>query len=999
MLFLLFCFSLTISQLTAQSHTVKGKVTDDKGAPVPNASVLVKGTTIGTATGSDGTFALSVPASAKILVFSSVGFNSQEFAIGSKTAFNVSLQASTQNLEEVVVVGYGTQKKTDLTASIAKIGGDKVANVPLSSVDQALQGKVAGLQSVTFSGQPGANQQVRIRGISSYSASAQPLYVIDGVQINSGDLSRLSTTSNVLANINPDDIESISVLKDAAATAIYGSRGSNGVILINTKRGKAGKTQFAFSAEGGTNSLGNIPDAAKPLNSSQWLTLFKEGIINAGYNQATADATAANYGDGSVDTKWLDVVTRKGTQQQYNLSASGGDEKTKFFISGGYFKQEAATIGADLSRFSSTINIDHIASRKLTLSLSLKPTVTTEHAPLSNGSQFGNPILDVFFLRPTQNPYNADGTLNITRTTKDFSSIYNPLYIANNDQHNYSTFSGIADGQIKYSILDNLKFTSKMGMQYSSLEEYQYNNPYHGDGVAANGRGYAYYTRYFLYDWTNQLDYHFNVTKDKSLSADARVGYESISSKGYFISSAAQNFPPGLTTSTVGATVTDGRATGSDYTFASVYSTLSFNYNGKYILSGNFRRDGSSRFSTNNKYGNFPAVSVGWNVNKEEFFSKIKFVSDLKIRASYGTTGNAEIGNYPWQTLEIYGGTGNYNNQPGGVFSSLGNPGGLSWEKTNQTDIGFDASFLKNRLSVTFDYYNKKTTALLFSIPLSQATGFATETTNLGGLTNKGLELTINGTPLRSKDFSWDLNFNITNNKNTVDAIPAGQPQIPYGTGLILKPGYDIQSFYLRQWAGVDPATGSPLWYVDGTKSATTTNYNAAARVLANSASPKYYGGFSNTFTYKFLSLSADLYYNYGNYVYDAWAFYLTDQVSPSYGKYSMNLQRWQKAGDITNVPKAVYGSANFSANGSTRFLYKGDYIRLRNVTLSYVMPSSLLKKLNLISFRVYARGTNLWTKTYDNNLTIDPEVGIAGSSNLNIFYNKSVTFGINVGF
>ncbi len=994
---MLLCIVFAVTQVTAQTRTVKGKITDDKNSPVSNASILVKGTTIGTTTATDGSFSVNVPSTAKTLVISSLNFETQEVSIGNKATITVALLASTQNLQEVVVVGYGTQKKTDVTASITKVGGDKVANVPFASVDQTLQGKVAGLQSVTFSGQPGANQQVRIRGIGSFSASAQPLYVVDGIQINSGDISRLTTTSNVLANINPDDVESISVLKDAAATAVYGARGSNGVIIINTKRGKAGKTQFSVSSEIGQNSLGAIPDAAKPVNSSQWLTLFKEGIVNAGFSQATADATALSYGDGSVDTKWLDQVTRNGAQQQYNVSASGGDEKTKFFISGGYFKQQASTIGADLDRISATINLDHTVSRKLSISLSVKPTVTSEHAPLSNGSQFGNPILDVFFLRPTQNPYNADGTLNYNRTAKDFSGIYNPLYIAANDQHNFSTLGVIGDASAKYNILDNLKFTTKMGMQYSALEEYQYNNPFHGDGLAANARAYAYYTRYFLYDWTNQLDYHFNVTKDKSLSADARVGYESISSKGYFINSAAQNFPPGLTTSTVGATVTDGKATGSDYTFASVYSTLNLNFQGKYILSGNLRRDGSSRFSTNSKYGTFPAVSFAWNVSKENFFQAVKPINDFKIRVSYGSTGNAEIGNYPWQTLEVYGGGANYNNQPGGTFSSLGNPSGLTWEKTNQFDIGFDAGLFKNRVNVVFDYYNKKTTAMLFSVPLSQTTGFSSITSNLAGLTNKGWEVTINATPVVLRNFNWDVSFNITHNKNSVNAIP--QSLIPYGTGLVLRQGYDIQSFYLRQWAGVDPANGNPLWYTDSTKSATTSNYNAAPRVLAQSASPKFYGGFSNTFTYKFISLSADMYYNYGNYVYDAWAFYLTDQVSPTYGKYSLNLDRWTTPGQVTNVPKAVYGSSNLSSSGSTRFLYKGDYIRLRNITLSYVMPSSMLKKLKINSLRIYARGTNLWTKTYDKNLTIDPEVGAAGSSNLNIFYNKSVTFGINLGF
>lgn len=995
---LLLCLSMAVNQLLAQNRTLKGKITDDKGNAIPNASVLVKGTTIGTTAGVDGSFTLNVPPSAKVIVISSLNFTAQEIAIGNKTVVNVLLQSAVQNLDEVVVVGYGSQKKADVTASVTKIGGEKVANVPFSSVDQILQGKSAGVQSVTFSGQPGAYQPIRIRGIGSYSATSQPLFVLDGIQINSGDLSRETTTSNVLAQLNPDDIESLVVLKDAAATSLYGARGGNGVIAITTKRGKSGKTKFNLNAEVGDNTHGNLPSVGMPLRANDWVTLFKEGILNAGYSQATADATATAYGAGlGVDADWVNLVTRTGAQQQYNLSASGGDAKTQFFVSGGYFKQEAATIGSAMRRYSSVINLDHVVNSKLSFSLNLQPTYTREDAALSNSSAFSNPTMEMYFLRPLQNPYNADGSLNINRTTKDFSSLYNPLFIASRDVHSLDYFTTVGKASAKYNILNNLKFTSSVGLQYNSLEEYYYNNPLEGDGYAQNGRGYSYYTRYFLYDWVNQLDYHANLNKSHDLILDAYAGYESISSKSYNISAQSQNFPtPSLITSATAATPTIANNNGSDYNFASFFTKAAISYKGKYIISGSIRRDGSSRFSENNLYGIFPAGSIAWNVSKENFMSNVKLINDLKIRASYGTTGNAEIGNYTWRQTFGYGLT--YNNQPGGGFNSIGNID-LRWEKQNMLDIGFDLSVLKNRLTFTFDWYDKKSADLLFGTPISLTTGFATITKNIGALENKGIELAINATPVLTKNFTWEINFNFTHNKNQITKLPDGQTQIINGR-FFVAPGHDIQEFYMRQWAGVDPATGNPLWYTDATKAATTSNYNAALAVPTGlSASPKYYGGFGNTFTFREFSFTADFYYNFGNYVQDQWAAYFYDQVNPSYGKYSYNLQRWQKPGDITNVPKPVYGASNFSSSASTRFLFRGDFIRLRNITLAYAAKQALLNSLHVTALKFYIRGTNFWTKTYDNNIPFDPEQGVSSQSNLNVMYNKAFTVGLNIGF
>ena len=997
---ILFLFAgFTTLSAFSQVVEIKGKILEESSrSSVVGATIRDKGHTLGTVSDINGDFHLKVKSLPVTLLVSSTGFKSQNIEVYENEPITIYLAEDQNQLNEVVVVGYGTQKKSNITSSIAKVSGAKLEQIPISSVDQILQGKVAGLQSVTFSGQPGANQQIRIRGVGSiYStASSQPTFVIDGIIINSGDLSRNTTTSNVLAQLNPDDIESVSVLKDAAATAIYGALGSNGVIVITTKSGKAGKTKFSFNAEVGYNTHGPIPNAGKTLRTNDWVTLFKESIINAGYTQEQADAQVANYSDGTVDTDWLSLVTRKGQQHQYNFSASGGSDKTKFYLSAGYFKQESTVIGSDLTRISSVIKLDHNVNRKLSFGLNLQPTYSRENAPSSNSSAFSNPVMEYYFLRPTQNPYNTDGSLNINNTAKDFSSLFNPLYIINNDKTYIDFLSINGKAEAKYNILDNLSFSSKLGLQYNNLEEYKYNNPNHGDGKSVKGRAYAYYTRYFLYDWVNQFDYHLDFTSNKDLALDATAGYEALSSKQYSINAAANNYPTDkLISSSIASTPTDGSATWSDYSFIYLFARANLNYQNKYFLSGSIRRDGSSRFSEDNRYGYFPSGSAGWDISKEEFFKPVKFIDNFKVRASYGVVANANgLGNYSWRPQVGYGLS--YNNQPGGNYNTLGAED-LKWESGKQTDVGLDASFLNNRVNIVFDWYNRITDNLIYNLPTSLSTGFSTKTTNVGALQNKGIEFTINATPIKTKDFSWDVSFNITHNKNSLTKNPLDVDQA--NGSFILGKGHDFYEFYLKEWAGVDPANGDPLWYTDETKTATTNNYNSAAKVATGkSASPKYYGGFSNTFTYKGFSVSGDFYYNYGNYVQDQWAAYLYDEVNPSYGKYSYNLNRWQKAGDVTDVPKLVYNSTNKSNAASTRFLYKGDYIRLRNVSLGYSFNKSILSKLNLSSLNLYVRGTNLFTHIYDKKLPFDPEQNINSQSNFNFFINKSVTFGINAG-
>lgn len=994
---MLLCAVLAVSQLAAQNRTVKGKVQDDKGAPVANASILVKGSTLGTSSAADGTFSITVPASARTLVISSLNFAEQQVSIVNKTNILVGLEPSAQNLQEVVVVGYGTQRKSTSTGAIARVGGDKVENVPLPSVDQILQGKVAGLQSVTSNGQPGANQQIRIRGINSYSASAQPLYVVDGIQINSGDLTASQSTSNVLATLNSNDIEDITVLKDAASTSLYGSRGSNGVILITTKRGRAGKAQLRFDAEAGQTAYANVPAAGKPLRAADWFSLLNEGLVNAGYNAATVTSTMNAYGYGNgVDVDWLGLVTQTGSQQQYNMSMTTGDAKTQLFLSGGYFKQEGANIGSALRRISGNIKLTHNISNKLSVTTNWNIGSVYQNTPLSGSGYFSNPLYIGLTLRPTQNPYNADGSLNIGTDNLSFPSHYNALYTAKYDKIWLKNLQAIGGAQIEYKIVNGLKFTSHIGIQYNNLEEFNFNNPFHGDGKSYGGYSNDYYTRYFLWDWYNQFDYHLNLLKNKDLTADFKLGYEAISNSTYRQSSVSQSYPPTseLPYSVNAATALTGNATAADYTFASVYSTANFVYKNKYSLYASFRNDGSSRFGSTNRYGSFPAVGASWNIMQESFMQDSRLFSGLKLRASYGSAGNAGIGNYAWRQLYGYG--YNYNGAAGGTFNTIGNVD-LTWEKTKQLDIGVDLGFFKNRLNVVADYYNKESDGLLFAKPISTTTGFSSITSNIGTIRNRGWELTINATPIVYKDFSWDLSFNISHNVNTVISLP-NHADVANGS-FRLREGRDIQSWYLKANAGVDPATGAQLWYVDSSRKSTTNNYaNASFIFLDKSASPTYFGSLGNTFTWKGFSIGADFYYNYGNYVQDGYGTYFTGGQYPTRGKYAVNLTRWQKPGDITTIPKYVYGQTNVAVG--ERLLYRGDYIRLRNITIGYkVTDKKVLSKIGMSSLNVYARGTNLWTKTYDPTMPIDPEQGVAGQDAVGLLIAKTITFGLNIGF
>lgn len=893
------------------------------------------------------------------------------------------------------------KKKPEVTGSYGRVGGADIENKPFTSIDKALQGATAGLQSAAASGTPGSAQAIRIRGIGSISAGASPLWVIDGVPVNSGDLSRLTTTSNALGAINPNDVESITVLKDASASSIYGSRAANGVILVTTKKGKAGKTKFRFDAEAGQNDIAYYNDKYRPLNAQQFFDLTRQGLINGGVaaNAAAADAlmtSSFGYGNGQ-DFNWLNGVTQKGKQNQYNLSASGGNDKNTYFISGGYFKQDGLTTQSDYKRYNGNIALVSNATDRLKLETNIKMAYIKQHAPLSGGS-FGNPVLSALFLLPSRNAYKADGSLNITAPDFGAGALHNTIAtnVLDKRQLNQLNFGGFVKGT--YKLMKGMDISSQFGVDYNNLEEDQYNNPFHGDGSAAGGRAFSRYTRYVNWTSTTLLNYTKSFLSD-DLTMKVQLGYEGQKSKGYFVNVQSQGFPP--TTSVIvaaaGATPIAASQDGSDYSFASALSIGSLNYQNRFIVSGSFRRDGSSRFGSNSKYGNFWSIAGTWNIDREKFMANVKQIDLLKIRASYGAMGNAEIGNYLPVSLYAYG--ANYNQLPGAAPSVLGNPD-ASWETNKPLDFGIDISAFKNRISLTVDYYNKKTTGLLLSEPLSPTTGFQSILKNIGSLENKGVEVTLSVVPVKTRDFDWTINFNYSRNKNRITSLANNNADILSGVN-ILRVGYDIQTFYVRQYAGVNPANGDPLWYLDESKGTTTNVYASALRTPNfGSASPKYYGSVTNTFTYKGFSVEAQLYYNMGNYVRDTWgSFYVSSGANGTFNKVVRQLDAWKNPGDVTDVPKYVYGGNKLANSFSTFYLNKGDYIRLRNVQIGYDLPKSVTSRLKLSTATFYVRGTNLWTWVKDKNLAFDPEQGITSQTNLEVFIPKTITAGVNIGF
>ncbi|GHT64357.1 SusC/RagA family TonB-linked outer membrane protein [Bacteroidia bacterium] len=990
-----------ISIVRAQGNiTIQGKVIDEHdNESIIGATITLKNTKSdsGVVTDVNGEFKLTVSSLPATIVVSYIGYKQEEIDIYEKPAgrITISLGESVNALGEVVIVsdGYQTQAKKVYTGSSTVISGASIENKPVSNPLAALQGEVAGLNISIPNNQPGANPTIRLRGLGSIGLSTNPLYVVDGMIITTGGLA--------LSSINQDDIEDITVLKDASATSIYGSRGSNGVIVITTKRGKAGKTEVKLDIEAGSTHVIPFPDAGQPLNAGQYAELFIEGLVNAGNTQAQIDKLVEDYGINSGRSNdWQDLVYKTGKQQQYNVSIRGGNDKSKIFASAGYFTQEATILESDLRRISGLLNVEHKISNRVTFNAGINVSNLFQHVPEEGTGSWNNPVFASRILRPFQMAYNEDGTLNIDYTTPlGYTAHQNVLYIAENDKRTVNNTRARGNASIKWNIWDKLTYTSFISGDYSVGENKTFLNPLFGGARTTKGSNSTSYSRSFNWLTRNQLDYQYAIPGIDDFYVTAVLGYEAQRSETFSLSGSGTGFPltqPDLIELSNAAVTTGASSSTAANSFTAIYSRLGANFKNKYSLNGSYRRDGSSVFGANNRYGNFWSIGGAWNIDEEDFFKNQPVLSLAKLHTSYGTTGNAQgITNYAARALAGYG--SNYTTGNGQNYNTIGNPD-LTWEKQKKFDVGVDLGFFHNRLIITPDYYINNIDGLIQAVSLSRTTGFSSVPyANSGAMENRGVELIIKGDILNSKKLSWISTFNIAFNHNEVTKL--GNASGANGNYYLDK-GYDYYTYYTRLYAGVDPANGQALWYKDGSKTETTTNYDSADRVPYKSATPKYFGGFNNTFNYKGIGLNIDFYYNFGNYVVDSWSTRFYDGAYYTFNSYQREYwNRWTTPGQVTDVPIYIAGGGTQSNSNSfsSRFLYDGSFIRLKNVALGYDFAKLRSLKPYLRTFSklyVYGRASNLWTKTYDDRLPFDPESG-----NVSIPIYRTFTLGINVAF
>jgi TonB-linked SusC/RagA family outer membrane protein len=1026
-LLLLLVACLASAPVWAQTTTISGRVTERDGSTLPGATVLERGTTNGVSTNADGAFSLNVQPNAT-LVISSVGYTSQTIAVGSQKVLNIALATSTMQLSEAVVVGYGTQTKSDLTGSVATVGAKEINNTPVTSFEQAIQGKAAGVFIESGSGKLGQAVKVRVRGTSSVSGDTQPLYVIDGIPITSEDQSGTLTTgpSNPIADLNPNDIESISILKDASSSAIYGSRGSNGVILITTKHGKSGPTKFTLGYQTGVSE----PTHKKSyLNSADYVMLEREAAANENKRDTTFDYVAYtearlrrfaggndSYKTAAVNTDWQNEVFQRAPFSQYDLGANGGDEKTRFYIAGNYTNQKGILINNKFEKMNARINVDHTASKRLTIGVNLN-LARTKNTRLDNDNSFGTPLQIVALspITPVYDPRTGllSGALDPAtgQPNNNFPLYYNPLLSVENASFVTTVFRTVGNVYGQFKIVDGLSFRSEAGgdMLNQNENSYQGRLTARNTDFTSNGNGYNGYVQNMRYTLNNFFTYQKHFGEQHSIEAVVGTSFEERHINSNSVT--GQQFPSDAFKYITSAGLINSGSSGSTgSTLLSYFARANYAFASKYLLTLSGRIDGSSKFGVNNRYGFFPAASVGWVVTDEAFLRDQKVLSLLKPRISYGKTGNQGFGDFISRSL--YSG-GAYAGGPTiHANQTLGNPD-LKWESTTQADAGLEFGFLDNRITGEVDVYQKKTTGLVLSVNTPGVTGFTNQFRNVGSLENKGVEFTLT-TRNAVGAFNWTTTFNAATNQNKITNL---DKQILNG-GFVNRAveGQPIGVFYTVEYAGVDRANGDALYWknttnddgssgiIDHTKG-TTSDYNQANRVVVGNPNPRWTGGVTNTLAYKGLELNFTFQGVFGNKVFNGGGSYQSANASNGFDNQTTDqLARWQKPGDITNVPQARLFEANGTAN-STRYLSNGDYVRLKTATLSYTLPANVVSKAMLDRVRLFVTGVNLLTFTkyqgWDPEVNADYQASNIGQGN--DFYSapqaRTYTVGVNVGF
>ncbi|MCC6287078.1 MAG: TonB-dependent receptor [Chitinophagaceae bacterium] len=1003
-------FCILLQVCVAQTKLVKGKVTDAKdGTPILGATIKSDKTDFTTVTNPDGTFEFKAPSAATKLIISFVGFKTLELPITSDFS-NIQLEeGASKALSEVVVVGFGTKIKKDLTGNIAKVKGADVQNMPVPNFTQALQGRAAGVFVESNNGKVGEGVKIRIRGSGSISASNEPLYVIDGVPINSS--SNLAFSGNPSADINFNDIESFDILKDASAAAIYGSRAANGVVLITTKKGKQGKTNFQVNTQYGINKPTHLRGF---LDAKQYVDLLREAATNSdnidGVDPSDPDSWLT-FAEGRLDrysgwsdwrtsetnTNWEKLAFNDNARTSaIDISASGGTEKTKYYISLSYNNQDGILIGNKFKRLSGRINLEQIVASNFKIGMNLSISQTNAgRVPVDN--EFSTPM-QIVALSPVTPFRDKDGNVYNSPTTT-----YSNPYVDFTDGHWSSTIYrnlGNIYGQLNFT--PSLFFRSEFGVDIQNQNDDQFYGFRTTYGTGTNGYGESDWNKVLNYNTNNYFNFSKNFSDVHDVEVVAGMAFQRYQND--WANVIGEQFPvEALQKLASAGLIKTGTSNQTYSSFLSYFARANYKFNNKYLLTLSGRVDGSSVFGKGNKYGVFPAASVGWIISEENFLRNSPTLSFLKLRGSWGLTGNADgFGNFAhlglWEGVS-YGGVA------GLSPSQLANKN-LRWEKSNQIDIGLDFGFFNNRLSGELDYYNRKTQDLIYDVPVPGNSGFTTQTVNIGAMQNKGFEIVLNSDNISGRNFKWSTNLNLSFNNNKIIKLDGSRDTLAGNDGRYLNSlivGQSIGVFYGPKYAGVDKENGDALYYISDGKT-TTNDYSEAGNFIVGNPNPKVTVGFGNTIKFKGFDLMFLFQGVFGNSIMNGAGGFMSSSFAWFDNQTADQLRRWQKPGDITDVPQLRLGYDN-GTSASSRYIYKGDYIRLKNITLGYNLPSSVIKALKISSARFYVTGVNLLTFTkYDG---WDPEVNTdyrAGNRNQGSdFYAapqiKNISIGLNVGF
>ncbi|WP_199118193.1 TonB-dependent receptor [Pedobacter sp. ASV28] len=1008
---LLVLFFLTVLKVQAQTGVISGKVLDETGLPLPGASVFIKGTTKVTLTDNNGLFRFTGLTSEEVILqIRSMGYKTLERSL--KTAGNsnvtLTLESDNQMLDDVVIVGYGTQTRREVTGSIAKVSGDKIAALPTPSFEASLQGRAAGVQVTQGSGLAGSGSVIRIRGVGSISAGGDPLYVVDGIPVTADPFlngNRGGMNQNPLATLNAEDIESVEILKDAGAAGIYGSRGANGVILVTTKRGKLGKPTFSLSTKFGLSTYANKPDF---VSGPEWLTLRQEAWTNDGNTGLAPLPQGLTWAQASQNnTDWFDLVTETGKLNEQNISFSQGTDKIRTYVSANYSDLQSFLKGNSYGKYGARVNLDVKPTSYFSTSINIgysKGTNTRVSAAWSGG--IGDAMSTALPIYPV---YNADGSF--------WTNGANPMRTIN-----YMNWKSI-DERLLAGITFELKpfknFALKAIANMDNLQVTE--DQFSPRELTGNANGFAnrWDNKILNRNVTGTATYDIYLGKEHKINLIAGAESQAYQQNGYpngISGEANEPYAKNLDAMYLRMQQLAGQ-NGLYYvnglnrtTFASLFGRANYSYANKYYLQVLARRDGSSKFGPNRKYGFFPAISGAWTVSEENFLKNNKVISNLKLKASYGITGNANIP--PGEYYAKFGNSGSYNGQVAVSPQNVENPD-LHWEELKSIDLALEFGLFKGRISGEFAYYRKNTTDVLINGGISPSTGFGTAYQNVGEILNEGLELSLNTINIQSKNFKWTTNFNISKNYNEVvsigslsaDAIGGGTND----TRIIL--GKPVGTNYLVRFHGVDPADGLPIWLdKDGYQ---TKTFSLDNRVAVGKVIPDYVGGLTNTFSFRGFELTSLFTFAIGGNIYDGSAKRQLGIVT-DWNIRTDIADRWQKPGDIAKFPRLTMSTNTYPGlssewnYNSTMFLYDASFMRLRELTLAYNLPSSFTKKIGLSKTRIFATGMNLLTFTKypggDPEIARDFDTPQDRNMSPNVTYlttpqQKSVLIGLSTSF